>query len=805
MTQKLTYEELEQKVREFENNTSMDKPLDRDSLATLLQFKDIVQSLPDPTFVIDRNKKIVAWNHAIEKMTGLSSEEMIGKGDNAYSIPFWGEPRQVLIDLIMDQDQESNFPYGNIEKNGNELISEAYLPKFRGGKSIYVWLKASPLYDRSGNLVGAIEAIRDITEKKLTEKALQKEKDLLSAILDSNPYGIAMTDHNGQYLYVNPKFTQITGYLQKDIPSKKEWFEKAYPDADYRKIIIKRWENDKIQLGGIEDREFKIRCKNGQSKYIEFRSTFLKDQIISVLTDVTQRKEAEVAQRESEEKLKAILEANPDPMVVYDLDGYPLYLNPAFIRIFGWSLDELKGKTIPFVPDNQKKRSYEKIKRMYKDDDAVIFFETKRYTKDHQLLDVLLSAAINKNDKGKPTGMVVNLTDITEKKALEIKYKHAQKLESIGILAGGIAHDFNNILFPITGNTEMLLNEFTDESSVRKKLEMIYRGSMRARDLVKQILTFSSQNIDELKRMKIQPIIREALKLIRSSIPTTIKIRQDINADCDEIKADPTQIHQVMMNLATNAYHAMEDAGGELKVSLKEIKLDEYNAIALGMKAGVYACLTVADTGKGMDKDTIKKIFDPFFTTKKTGKGTGMGLSVVHGIVKNMNGTIKVDSGSDKGSEFRIYLPVFKNLSEKQELQAEKPIQRGTERILLVDDEENIVTMEKNMLERLGYKVTSRTSSIEALEAFRALSDKFDIIITDMQMPNMSGDKLAGELTKIRPDIPILLCTGFSEVMSEEKAESLGIKGFLLKPIAMMDLSHKIRAILDKNQTGATP
>jgi len=385
-----------------------------------------------------------------------------------------------------------------------------------------------------------------------------------------------------------------------------------------------------------------------------------------------------------------------------------------------------------------------------------------------------------------------------EKQSLESRLNQAQKMESIGTLAGGIAHDFNNILSPIVGYTEMLLEDVPEDSPFKDSLNPIYTSALRAQSLVKQILTFSRQGSGELMLMKMQPVVKEALKLIRSTIPTTIEIIQDINPDCGVIKADPTQIHQIVMNLATNAYHAMEETGGELKVSLKQVELGEYDIITPNMTPGVYACLTIADTGVGMDKNLTDKIFDPFFTTKALGKGTGMGLSVVHGIVTAMGGTIHVYSEPGKGTEFHVYLPVEKSFSETQATQATIPIRGGTEHILFVDDEEVILQMETLMLERLGYQVTSRTSSLEALEAFRQNPDRFDMVITDMAMPNMPGNKLSIELTKIRPDIPVLLCTGFSETMSEEKATSMGIKGFLLKPIIMKDLAQKMREVLDK-------
>jgi len=383
-------------------------------------------------------------------------------------------------------------------------------------------------------------------------------------------------------------------------------------------------------------------------------------------------------------------------------------------------------------------------------------------------------------------------------KKLQEQVAQSQKMESIGTLAGGIAHDFNNILFPILGHTEMLLQDISEESATHDSLKQIYSGAIRAKELVKQILTFSRQESSELKLMKMQPIIKEALKLIRSTIPTTIDIKQNIDPKCGIIKADPTQIHQIVMNLSTNAYHAMEETGGELIIGLKEMKLNDYKTSRLDIIPGNYACLTIADTGKGMNKELTQKIFEPFFTTKEKGKGTGMGLSVVHGIVKSMNGAIQVDSEPGKGTQFYVYLPLEKSILVEYETRPKAEIQKGTEQILLVDDEDAILTMEKLMLERLGYHVTSRTSSMEALEAFRDSPYKFNLVITDMAMPNMPGDKLSLELTKVRPDIPVLLCTGFSETMSKETAASLGIKGFLLKPIVMKDLSQKIREVLDK-------
>ena len=387
--------------------------------------------------------------------------------------------------------------------------------------------------------------------------------------------------------------------------------------------------------------------------------------------------------------------------------------------------------------------------------------------------------------------------DTTDFKKMETQLQQAQKMEAIGTLAGGIAHDFNNILFPISGYTEMLLLDIHDDSPFHHSLSEILAGVKRARDLVTQILTFSRQREHELKPLKVEVVVKEALKLIRSSLPTTIEIRQNVNKDCGLVMADHTQIHQIVMNLCTNAYHAMEETGGKLTITLKEVELATEDLKDPSMISGKYVCLTVADTGPGMEQSIIDRIFDPYFTTKENGKGTGLGLAVVHGIVKSHGGHISVYSEPGKGTEFKVHLPVIKKQEETAKVETDAPIQKGDERILLVDDQDMIVHMEKQMFERLGYHVTTRISSIDALEAFRANPNKFDLVITDMTMPNMTGDKLSAEIMKIRSDIPVILCTGFSEMMSKEKAATLGIKGFLMKPIVIKDLSQIIRDVLD--------
>ena len=387
-----------------------------------------------------------------------------------------------------------------------------------------------------------------------------------------------------------------------------------------------------------------------------------------------------------------------------------------------------------------------------------------------------------------------------EKQQLEEQLRHTQKMEAIGTLAGGISHDFNNILACIMGYTELAISNIYDEITHRQYLNEVLKASKRATDLVKQILTFSHQGKQERKPVQLSLLVKEVLLMMRASLPTTIEIRQNIEAGPAPIMADPVQIHQVLVNLCTNAGHAMREEGGVLEIGLADVDIDLNPASQHhDIMQGQYQRLTISDTGCGMDSAIIEKIFIPYFTTRKLGEGTGMGLAMVHGIIKSHDGEIFVNSEPGKGTAFQIFLPTIESKVTTEQEYFVAPLS-GSGRILFVDDEKGLADIGLQMLKGLGYEVVARTSSIEALQLFRVQADKFDLVITDQTMPNMTGADMAREMMRIRPDIPVILCTGYSEIISEAKARAIGIRKFIMKPLVTAEMAIIIKEVLDKEK-----
>lgn len=664
---------------------------------------------------------------------------------------------------------------------------------------------------------------------------LAKEKARFQSIVRSSPTGIA-TLVDEKFLDVNKRLCDILGYTEGELVGSSA--RMLYQSED--EFEKDRRATDNLGTTGMASSENHFRCKDGrvidvllnwscinpiadmpqvrsssttegwqQGKVAETLNNVadpaqekpLRKELNLTLLDITERKQMEQALRDSEIHYRTIFDNTGTAMLITDENMVISLVNAESVALLGISKEELEGKrkwTDFVTPESLKKmQEYLPIRRTEQQNGAPKEYEAQLLDAEGNLVDVLIAVAMIPGTKKS----VASLIDVTDQKKLEAYLRHNQKIEAIGVLAGGIAHDFNNILSAILGYTEMALGKSIPEGVVHRYLEQTFQAGMRAKELVHQILTFSRQTEQEMQPVPVSLIAKEALKLLRSTLPATIEIRKDMSSSFqkDVILGDSTQIHQVFMNLCTNAAHAMQAKGGILSVKVAEIDVNENLTRELpDLAPGPYVLLSVGDTGHGMDKVVMEKIFQPYFTTKPQGVGSGLGLSVVMGIIKKFNGTITVSSEPGKGSVFNVYLPRYlQAIMEPAEIEVKEEIPEGNERILLVDDESILADMGKEILEDLGYQVTVTTSSLEALAMFSNTPNGFDLIFTDMTMPNMTGIELCSKCREIRPDMLVILGSGHSDLIDENSMLNAGIAKFIVKPYPIDQLANTLRQVLD--------
>lgn len=753
------------------------------------RFRQLADSALEGLIIYDEAGNILDMNSSILRMSGYCHEEGVGRNVVDFVAP---ESRERVLRYMGSTYNEPLEVLVN-SKDGSPFMTEVQ------GRDIVLDGKKA-----------RVVAVRDISDRKRMEGALRKNEVMYRMITENMTDSIWLMDTDLRTIWISPSVERNRGFTLGEIRAGRledqltpESITKVF-DIVSEELTPARLRQKDLDISVKMELEFYR--KDGSKIWSEVKLSLIRDPqgsplgILGVGRDIGGRKRAEEALRHSEERFSKAFRISPAPTVIIAFeDGRCIDVNESFLRMSGYGRDEMIGYTESelriFTGTDNYGSAVQKLAESGFVRNELFYMRTKS----GEIRDVLVSADTIALEEKKFILAMCN--DITEQRRLESQLRRSQKMEAVGTLAGGIAHDFNNILSAVIGYTEIALRETDVSDRLRRYLDQILKAGERATSLVKQILTFSRQAEEKPQPMRVSPVIREALQLLRASLPTTIQIRQDIRSDRDTVLADPTQIHQILMNLCTNAAHAMRGSKGELKIGLAPVEVTPFDALNVhhGLPPGMYLNLTVGDTGIGMDQAVMERIFDPFFTTKKPGEGTGMGLSVVHGIVKSCGGAITVKSDPGKGTEFNIYFPLLVEEVRGEPSEAEAGrIPGGTERVLFVDDEEVLVQVGREMLTGLGYEVVGRTSSLEALELFRARPDRFDLVIADMTMPNMTGIELFREITRIRPGMPVVLCSGFSETMMHENARAIGVNEFVMKPIVFQQIAPAIRRALGR-------
>lgn len=656
--------------------------------------------------------------------------------------------------------------------------------------------------ERTADLRYANEQLQlEIIERKLTEAKLSESEERFRLLSEAAPFGIGLRDQYGDMEYVNPCFAETFGYRLEDMLGEGGPLEglSAFGSLDMPDPLDRKSGSAQIPDAGIaEDRVVTIRCKDGTDKTARVRSvTVGNGKHLLCIEDVTDRLKVE----EERGLLATVVEQASELVVITDPETRIRYVNRAFESTTGHKRAELleSGLTV-FETGGYGDRAREDILRVL-EKGKVWRGHLVGKTKEGKRYDVEATFSPIRSASGAVLSFASVQRNVTNEMHLEKQLRQSQKMEAIGTLAGGIAHDFNNILGAIMGYTEMSLDMVPKGSLTQLNLEQVLKATNRARDLVKQILLFSRMGEQERQPVIILSCIKEALNLLRASLPATIEIRRIVTAHPDtQLLGDPTQIHQVMLNLCTNAAHAMREKGGTLEIELAEEELSDEDLVTEpDLNPGTYVRLSVRDTGHGIERELLDRVFEPFFSTKGPFEGTGMGLAVVHGIVKRHDGFIRVSSEVGRGTTFDLYFPKLAVAEASGDSNA-KDVPRGHGRILFVDDEVALTRVAREMLESLGYEVTVENGALEALQTFKDRASIFDLVITDYTMPKMTGLELARGIHAIRPEIPVILCSGYSEVIPEGKLEETGIHEFIMKPVRLREMADVVRRVIQTSK-----
>jgi PAS domain S-box-containing protein len=760
------------------------KRLEEQVRAERALLRGMLDAIPHHIVVKDTAGRYLTTNRAFAESLHTSPEALVGR--SIAQLPY---TKQETIRLLEEQDRL-------VLSTGKTVDWQELRMDWQEAETVRN-LSKIPLKDEQGNVTGIVVLSEDVTERVRLDEDLKASRRILQTVVDTVPHALFVKDRDGRMLMVNQALARIHGLRPRelvgrvvpDLPSTPEdW------GAQDRRVFET---GEPLRIG-----ELRVAEADGGTAIRSHVKYPLRDAsgavvgVVGISEDITERKRAEAELA----RMAAALEQAGDSIFITNAQGEILYANLAFERISGYSRQEALGQTPRFLRSGLYDRDFyrglwETLRR-----GEVWKARYKNRHQDGHLYEIEATQSPIRDAQGQVTHFVSVQKDVTQQARLEEQLRRSQRMEAIGTLAGGIAHDFNNILTPILGFGELMLADTPEGSPHRAYLRTILDAAMRAKGMVSQILLFGRRTETPMAPVRLPPIVDDALALLRSTLPSSVRIREQVDADLAVVNADTTQIYQVLMNLCVNAVQAM-DQGGTLVVSACNVELREHKTFLGQVLSGAHVRLTVADTGTGMNGEVLAHIFEPFFTTKPVGKGTGLGLSTVFGIVKQHGGSIDVASTPGQGTTFDVYLPaVTDRPAPAQEPAA--PLVGGSESILVVDDEPAIVELLRKVLGQLGYRVHTCVDSVAALDLFRDRPEAFDLVISDQTMPDLSGDRLLAELRRIRPELPVILCSGFSETVSAEQARALGADDFLLKPTDRGDLARAVRRALDRVRAG---
>lgn len=782
MDKKPSYEELEKRVIELENKSLTQSSFEQALRESEELLKATIEATADGILVVDENGKVLHANKRFAQIWNIPNELIETRDDKK------------LLDYVLDQLLYPNEFLTKVQELYHSIDEDFDTIHFKNGQILE--RKSCPLM-RNEEISGRVWSFRDATEQKQAMQALQRSEERHRIYFENISDVVFSIDPDFRIINISPSVERILGYKPDEMIGKPiqdlnvldpDSLEKAFSD------MMKVFSEERIPLS-----QYEFISKDGTRKFGEVSANpLIRDgkvaAMISVARDITERKRIEDALKQSEEKYRIVLEANPDPVVVYDMEGKVTYFNMAFTNVFGWTLEECFGKSMDvFVPTDAWPETRMMINKVLSGENFS-GIETRRYTKEGNIIPVGISGAIYRDKNGNPMGSVINLRDISEQKELEMQFQQAQKMDAIGTLAGGIAHDFNNLLMGIQGCTSLMSFDIDSNNPNFEYLNRIENYIKNASSLTKQLLGFARRGKYEIKPTDVNDIVNKSSEMFGRT-KKEITIHKKFHPDIWTVEVDQPQIEQVLLNLYVNAWQAMSGTG-DLYLQTENIILNDNDVKPYGLNSGRYVKISVTDTGVGIDENIQHRIFDPFFTTKEVSRGTGLGLASVYGIIKNHSGMINANSKKGEGATFNIFLPASEKKIFKEKM-IQKEILMGSETVLLVDDEDMILDVGRDLLEKLGYEVLTVKSGIEAIEIYRTNQKKIDIVILDMVMPKMGGGDTYEKLRDIDPAVKVLLSSGYSIDGQASKILSRGCDGFIQKPFDIKSLSLEIRKILD--------